>query len=413
MNVSIKWPQQQPSKNVAVMEGSMAIARAVRDARPGVIPAYPITPQTHIVEFLAEMAAKGELDAEYIRVDSEFSAASVLFGASAAGVRAYTASASQGLALMTEVIFSLAGSRLPVVLTGCNRQLSSPISLQPDHQDTMLLRDSGIIELYVESSQEAYDTHLQAFKIAEHPNVMLPIIVCVDGYILTHVFEPVGTLTQEQIDAFLPPYQPREYLTPENPITYGAYTDDQTALEVHYMTHQASVRARDVIESVAREYEGLFGLYHGGLIDTYRLDDAEIALVAMGSMVSTLREAVDRLRLRGQRVGLVKIRSYRPFPTQALRDAVADIPAIVVLDKALSRGFQGVLSTDVKAALYNAPHRPLALSMMAGYGGREMTLDTVDEIVARAYKAIEQGGVEDECVFLNLREEILPEGVIA
>lgn len=399
------------SKNMAVMEGSMAIARAVRDARPGVIPVYPITPQTHIVEFLAEMVANGELDAQYIRVESEFSAASVLFGAAAAGVRAYTASASQGLALMTEVIFSLAGSRLPVVLTGCNRQLSSPISLQPDHQDTVLLRDSGIIELYVESAQEAYDTHLQAFKIAEHPAVRLPVLVCVDGYVLTHVFEPVSTLYQEQVNAFLPPYQPQEYLTPENPLIYGAYTDDQTALEMHYLTYQATLRAKSVIECVAREYESLFGQYHGGLIDTYRLDDAEVALVAMGSMVSTLREAVDRLRRQGRRVGLVKVRSYRPFPTEALRDALAKVPAVAVLEKSLSRGFQGVLSADVKAALYHAARRPLVLGLMAGYGGREMTLGTVDEVVARAYQAVGQGCVEEDCVFLNLRKEILPEGI--
>ena len=398
--------------NMAVMEGSMAIARAVRDARPGVIPAYPITPQTHIVEFLAEMVADGELDAQYILVDSEFSAASVLFGASAAGVRSYTASASQGLALMAEVIFSLAGCRLPVVLTGANRQLSSPIGLQPDHQDTMLLRDSGILELYVESSQEAYDTHLQAFKIAENSDVRLPIIVCADGYVLTHVFEPVCTLTQEQVDAFLPPYQPKEYLTPEAPITMGSLTDDRVTLEIRYMAYQASMQAKDVIERTAREYQEKFGRYHGGLIDAYRMEDAEVALVAMGSMVSTLREAVDRLRQQGKRVGLVKIRSYRPFPTEDLREVLRGIAAVAVLDKGLSMGFQGVLSADVKAALYNMPDRPLILGMLAGYGGREMTLETVDDIVATTYEAIERDRVEDECVFLNLREEILPEGVL-
>jgi len=397
--------------SVAVMEGSMAIARAVKAARPGVIPAYPITPQTHIVEFLAEMVARGELDAQYIRVDSEFTAASVLFGASATGVRAYTASASQGLALMTEVIFSLAGSRLPAVFTGANRQLSSPIGLQPDHQDTMLLRDSGILQLYVESAQEAYDTHLQAFRIAEDPAIRLPIIVCADGYILTHVFEPVHTLLQEAVDDFLPPYRPTEYLNTEHPVIMGAYTDDQVTLEVRYLAYQASLKAKRVIEDVARDFERRFGRYCGGLIDSYRMDDAEIALVAMGSMVSTLRDAVDRLRQAGKRVGLVKIRSYRPFPTQALRDALSGVAGVAVLEKGLSMGFQGVLSADVKAALYNVPGRPLVLGMLAGYSGREMTLQTVDEAVAMTYDAVERGRVENDCVFMNLRADILPEGM--
>ncbi len=198
-NSTSKPTPTYPAKGVtSIMEGSMAVARAVKACRPDVISAYPITPQTHIIEFLAQMVADGELDAEYLRVDSEFSAASVIGGASATGVRAYTASASQGLLLMTEVIYYLAGTRLPVVITGANRQVSAPISLQPDHQDSQSLRDSGLIELYVESAQEAYDTHLQAFKIAEDHRVLLPVMVCMDGYILTHVFEPVTTLTRQR-----------------------------------------------------------------------------------------------------------------------------------------------------------------------------------------------------------------------
>ena len=407
--------KQQASErsNVSVMEGSMAIAQAVRAARPGVIAAYPITPQTHIVEFLADMVADGELDAKYLLVESEFSAASVLFGAAATGVRSYTASASQGLALMTEVVFNLAGVRLPVVLTGANRQLSAPIGLQPDHQDTMLLRDSGLIELYVESAQEAYDAHLQAFKIAEDPAVRLPVIVCADGYILTHVFEPVRTLTQAQADAFLPPYRPPYLITPDDPCVLGAYTDDATTLEVRYMAYQASLRAKGVIERVAGEYRDAFGLYHGGLIDAYRLEGAEVALIAMGSVVSTLREAVDRLRERGKRVGLLKIRSYRPFPTEALRVGLRGVKAVAVLDKGLSMGFGSILTGDVKSALYSTPGRPLVLGTMAGYGGREVTLETVDEIVALAERAIARGEVEDECVFMNLRRDILPEEELA
>jgi pyruvate ferredoxin oxidoreductase alpha subunit len=393
----------------SVMEGSMAVAQAVRAARPGVISAYPITPQTHIVEFLAQMVADGDLDTHYIRADSEFSAASIVCGASAAGVRAYTASASQGLALMTEVIYNMAGMRLPVVLTGANRQLSAPIGLQPDHQDTLLLRDSGLIELYVESAQEAYDTHLQAFRIAEDPTVLLPVIVCMDGYILTHVFEPVRTWPQETVDAFLPPYKPRHWLTPERPEVFGSYTDETNTLEVRYLAYQASLRAGEVIERAARDYRDRFGPYHGGLIDTYAMDDADIALVAMGSMVSTLREAIDGLRARGRKVGLVKVRSYRPFPTAALRQALRGVGTAAVLDRGLSMGFGGILASDVKAALCNVKGAPLVLGLMAGYGGREVTLEGVSEIVTLAERALECGRVDAECAFFGLRPELLPE----
>jgi pyruvate ferredoxin oxidoreductase alpha subunit len=357
----------------SVMEGSMAIAKAVQACHPAVISAYPITPQTHIVESLARMVADGELDAEYIRVDSEFSAASVIGGASATGVRAYTASSSQGLLLMAEVIYYLAGTRLPVVLTAANRQLSAPIGLQPEHQDSQVLRDSGLIQLYVESGQEAYDAHIQAFKIAEDHRVLLPVMVCVDGYTLTHVYEPVTTFDQAAIDAFLPAYEPLHYLAPERPMTFGGIADETNALEFHYLIQEAMLNAKKVIEGVAREYETAFGQFHGGLIDCHETEDAEIIFVAMGSTISTLREAVDRLRGEGIKVGLVKVRCYRPFPSDEVRRAVKGAAAVVVLDRALSMGFQGILATDVKASLYDAPDRPLVLGMLAGYGGREVT----------------------------------------
>ena len=394
---------------LSVMEGSMAIAQAVKACRPAVVSAYPITPQTHIIEFLAQMAANGELDAEYIRADSEFSAASILAGASATGVRTYTASSSQGLLLMTEVIYYLARTRLPVVFTGANRQITAPIGLQPDHQDTMSFRDSGIIELYVEDVQEAYDTHLQAFKIAEDHDILLPVMVCVDGFVLTHVYEPVKTFEQADVDAFLPPYEPIHYVTPEKPMVFGSGTDDLNTMEFHYMNHQAVLRARDKIEAVAREYEAMFGHYHGGLIDTYAAEDAEVVLVAMGSVLGTLREAVDVLRGEGVKVGLVKVRSFRPFPSKALRQALGHAGAVAVFDRALSFGFQGVLAADVKAALYDAPNRPLVLGMMAGFGGREVNLDTVREIVDLARRAMDAGRVPDEAEFIGLKIETLPQ----
>ena len=391
----------------SVMEGSMAVAQAVQACRPAVIAAYPITPQTHIIENLARMVADGELDAEYIRVESEFSAASVIGGASATGVRAYTASSSQGLLLMTEVIYYLAGTRLPVVITGANRQVSAPIGLQPEHHDSQSLRDSGLIQLYVESGQEAYDAHIQAFKIAEDHQVLLPVMVCVDGYILTHVFEPVTTFDQAAIDAFLPGYEPIHYLATERPMTFGSIADETNSLEFHYLIQEAMQNAKRVIEAVAQEYKTTFGHYHGGLIDCYGTDDAEIILVAMGSTVSTLREAVDQLRDEGIKVGLVKVRCFRPFPSDELCRAVKDAAVVAVLDRALSMGSQGVLAGEVKAALYDAPHRPLVLGMLAGYGGREVTLETVRYIVGRARQAVEGGVIAPRVDFVGLKPEIL------
>ena len=371
------------------------------------IAAYPITPQTHIIEALAQMVTSGELHAEYIHADSEFSAASIVAGASATGVRAYTASASQGLLLMTEVIYYMAGTRLPVVLTGANRQVSAPIGLQPDHQDSLSLRDAGLIQLYVESAQEAYDTHVQAFKIAEDHHVLLPTMVCVDGFALTHVYEPVELLEQAAVDAFLPAYDPRYHLSPDKPMIFGSHVDESNALEFHYMTQRAMLQAKTKIEDVTREFETLFGRSYGGLIDSYYTDDADVILLAMGSAVSTLREAVDELRAEGVKVGLVKIRCFRPFPTEALRQAVSRAAAVVVFDRALSMGAQGVLATEVKAALYDAPQRPLVVGVLAGYGGREVTVDTARAMVQRARRAIDSGLVNTEPDFVGLKPELL------
>jgi pyruvate ferredoxin oxidoreductase alpha subunit len=296
------------------------------------------------------------------------------------------------------------------VFTGANRQVSTPIGLQPDHQDTMSFRDAGIIELYVETVQEAYDTHVQAFKIAQDHDILLPVMVCVDGFVLTHVYEPVKTFEQADVDAFLPPYEPIHYVTPEKPMVFGSGTDDLNTMEFHYMNHQAVLRARDKIEAVAREFESAFGHYRGGLIDTYATEDAEVILVAMGSVIGTLREAVDVLRREGVKVGLVKVRSYRPFPAEVLRQAIRHASVVAVLDRALSFGYQGVLATDVKAALYNGQRGPLVLGLMAGFGGREVNLDTVSEIVTRAQEALKMGHIPPETEFIGLKTETLPKG---
>lgn len=384
----------------------MAVAEAIKACRPQVISAYPISPQTHIVENLAKMVADGILDSQFVRVESEFSASSVVLGASATGVRAYTASSSQGLLLMTEVLYNMAGMRLPAVITAANRTVSAPISIQPDHQDTMALRDTGLIQIHVESAQEAYAAHLQAFKLAEDPEIQLPVMVCMDGWILTHSFEPVELLDQGEIDSFLPPYHPVQCLNADRPLTYGAYADEDALMEFRYMVHDAMNRTRRKIQDVAADYGKRFGHYFGGLVEEYRTEGAEIILIAMGSMAGTIKEAIDRLQGEGRRVGLLRVRSYRPFPGDAIWSAVRECRAVAVLDRSLSPGLEGILAADVKAALYNRKG-PMVLGFMAGLGGKDVTPETIREIVQKAELAIAQGGPERDCEFHGLNEKIL------
>ena len=396
-----------PERRRTFIEGSMAIAEAVKLSRPKVISAYPITPQTHIVEDLAKMVADGELDAQYIPVESEFSAASAIYGASLAGVRAYTASSSQGLLLMTEVLYNAAGTRLPIVLTGANRTLSAPISILPDHQDTISLRDPGIVQLYVEDCQEAHDAHIQAFRIAEDPGVLLPTMVCVDGWMLTHTFEPVALCEQEVVDRYLPPYRPVHYANPEKPMSWGFYVDDDLLMEFRYEVHLAMRRALEVVEKAAAEFETLFGRHHGGLIQSYRTEDAEVIVLAMGSVVGTIKEAIDGLREEGHRVGLVKVRCFRPFPAEAIYQAVKGARALAVLDRNISMGQEGALASDLKAAFYHRQPRPAVVSFVAGLAGREVSLDSVRRVYERTRRVAEGEESPGDCIFLDLNQGYL------
>jgi len=398
---------QTPTLKRTFLEGSMAIAEAVKLARPVVISAYPITPQTHIVEDLAKMVADGELNARYIPVESEFSAASAIYGASLTGVRAYTASSSQGLLLMTEVLYNAAGTRLPIVLTGANRTLSAPISILPDHQDTISLRDPGIVQLYCENAQEAHDTHIQAFRIAEDADVLLPTMVCVDGWMLTHTFEPVALCDQEMVDRYLPPYKPVHYANPEKPMTWGFYVDDDLLMEFRYEVHLAMRRALGVVEKAADEFAALFGRHHGGLIQTYRTEDAEVIILAMGSVVGTIKDAVDGLRSEGHKVGVVKVRCYRPFPAQAIYEAVWHAKVLAVLDKNISMGQEGALATDIKAAFYHRQPRPAVVGFVAGLAGREVSLASVERVYRRAQAVADGEEPPLDCLFLDLNQGYL------
>lgn len=393
---------------VKVVEGSEAVAMAVKACRPHVISAYPISPQTHIVEGIARFVADGDLDAEYVRVDSEFSAASVISGASAAGSRAYTASSSQGLLLMSEVLYASCGMRLPFVITGVNRTVSAPISIQVDHQDTMSLRDCGMIQLFVESGQEAYDTHIAAFKIAEDPKIILPVMVCMDGWVLTHSYERITLSEQEEVDRFLPPFRPVDFLDVKNPKTWGSIGEEDMVMELRYSVQQAMQYAKGRITEIFGEWAEITGRDYGGLIESYQTRDAEVIFLAMGSMVGTFKDAVDSLRAEGEKVGLVKIRSFRPFPYEEIWQAVKGASVLVAVDANLSLGSEGAMGMDLKAKLYGAPNAPQVMDVIAGIGGRDVNESRIKEILNRVKQAKASGYSLQEPYWSGLNPAIVP-----
>ena len=393
---------------VKVIEGSEAVALAVRACRPQVISAYPISPQTHIVEWFAKMVADGELDSEFVNVESEFSAASVISGASAAGSRAYTASSSQGLLLMTEVLYASAGMRLPFVITGVNRAISVPISIQIDQQDTISLRDSGVIQFYVESSQEAYDTHIAAFKIAEDPGILLPVMVCMDGWILTHSYERVSMMEQKEVDRFLPPFQPIHFLDVNNPKTWGSHTEADVLMEFKYAVHGAMQNGKERMKEIFSELANITGRNYGGLIEAYRTEDAEIILVAIGSLAGTIKEAVDELRSNNERVGLVKIRCYRPFPHEDIWDAIKGAKIVLVTEANFSMGSEGAIGMDLKSKLYGRPNSPHVVDFITGLGGREVNKRTIYQIIQKGREVWASGGYLPEPYWVDLNRNILP-----
>jgi pyruvate ferredoxin oxidoreductase alpha subunit len=391
--------------NMKVLEGSHAVAHSVMCCSPDVVSAYPITPQTHIVEHLSQLVADGDLQAEFLTVDSEFSALSILIGASAAGGRCYSATTSQGLALMYEVLYNVSGMRMPIVMTVANRALSAPLNIWNDQQDAIGARDAGWIQLYAEDVQEAVDAHPQAYKIAEDADIRTPVMVCMDGFILTHVYEPVNLLTKDAVKEFLPDFQPEQILDPNNPMTFGAFADPSTYTEFRYQQMEAQKRALDKIEKVAQEFAETFGRNYGGLIDAYKADDAQIIIVTLGSVVGTVKDTIDALRAEGKKVGLVKVRSYRPFPVQSLKKALKDAEAVAVLEKDISVGSEAGLLADLKAAFYNSSLRMPIIGFAAGLGGRDITVKDVRIMVEKADAA--RRGIEAEFEFLTIRKEIL------
>ncbi len=384
------------------IEGSYAVAHVVAQCRPNVISAYPITPQTHIVEGLADIVGAGQLDAEFVNVESEFSAASVVLGASAAGARAYTATSSQGVLLMSEVIYCIAGMRLPIVLTCANRAISAPLSIWNDQQDSMAVRDAGWIQLYAEDNQEASDLHIQAFKIAEQ--TFLPVMVCMDGFILTHAYEPVDLPEQKEVDDFLPTFKPRHIVDPRWPRGIGLFADPRFYMETRYILHRALEKSEETIKEVSSEFAKAFGRESGGFIKTYKLEEADVVVVSMGSVVGTIKDLIDQLEEEGKKVGLLQICSYRPFPRKEVYRALKDKMNIVVLEKCISLGRGGILASDVRWSFPRAEKKDRDISsFVAGLGGRNISIDDLRYMVEK----VEKEPVEFE--FLGLKTELIAE----
>jgi pyruvate ferredoxin oxidoreductase alpha subunit len=384
-------------------EGSRAVAEAVALCRPEVICAYPISPQTHIVEALGEIVESGALaPCEFINVESEFAAMSVAIGASAAGARAYTATASQGLLYMAEALFNASGLGLPIVMTVANRAIGAPINIWNDHTDAMSQRDCGWIQLFAETNQEALDLHLLAFRLAEE--LSLPVMVCMDGFILTHAYERVDVPSQAQVDAYLPKFEPRQVLDPDDPVSIGAMVGPEAFTEVRYLAHAKQMQALGLIPRWAAEFRETFQREVGGLVRSYRTEDADTIVLALGSVLGTIKDTVDELRAGGMRVGVVGVSCFRPWPFEAVRAALAGAKRVVVIEKSLAVGVGGIVSTDVRTSLSGLPVP--VYDVVAGLGGRPITKASLARMIADAL-----AGKLELTTFLDL-DRVLVEKVL-
>jgi len=400
------------------VNGDEAVAYAVKQSLVDVVAAYPITPQTIIVEKFSEFVANGEVHTEFIAVESEHSAMSACIGAAAAGARAFTATSSQGLALMWETLYIASGLRLPIVLAVVNRALSAPINIHCDHSDAYGMRDSGWVMLFVENVQEAYDTTIQAFKIAEDERVLLPVAVNLDGFFLSHTLENIRILPDEVVHEFLGGYRkvPKikvDYfdeeipymLNPARPISIGSLD-----LYDYYFEHKMpQIEAMKNVPQVVREvneawYELTGRRYGDGVLDTYGVEDAEAVLIVMGSSTGTIRSVVKKLRSEGLEIGVIRIRLFRPFPFREIAELVKDVKVVGVMDRGVSFGSYGPLFLEVNTALYDQPRRPLLVNYIYGLGGRDLTPQNVREVVDDLFKVVKEGVVREKVKFIGVRE---------
>ncbi|MDA8405947.1 MAG: pyruvate ferredoxin oxidoreductase [Deltaproteobacteria bacterium] len=366
------------------VEVSIAAADAVGLCDVDVVAAYPITPQTHVVEHLSELCASGSLDAEFVPVESEHSAMSVCCGSAAAGARTFTATSSQGLALMAEIVFIASSMRLPIVMFLANRALSSPLSIWNDHSDTMMVRDSGWIQVFCENGQEVYDAVFHAFRVAEDARVSLPVMINVDGFNLTHVIEPIEFWTKEMTQKYLPEFKPIHRLHPDKVVTMGAFGMPEIYTEAKMAQNDALLKSFPVIKQGWDELADLTGRKYSP-VETYRTEDAETIILGMGSICETASLAVDQMRERGKKAGLVKLRLWRPLPVDDIKKAIARAKDVLVLDRAVSFGAANApVTSEIRAIMYHESNRPNIHNVIAGLGGRDVTPDHVIEMLEMA-----------------------------
>jgi pyruvate ferredoxin oxidoreductase alpha subunit len=385
------------------VEVSIAVADAVKLCNPDVVAAYPITPQTHIVEHLAELVAEGELDAEYVPVESEHSAMSACLGSAAAGARTFTATSSQGLALMNEVVYVAAPMRLPIVMAVANRALSAPLSIWADHSDLMSVRDTGWIQIITENGQQAVDNTICAFRIAEDPRVLLPVMVHLDGFNLTHVVEPIIMPEPELVNKYLPKNRFPLPLNPDRPVAMGDFAPPFIFTEAKWAQEVNIRESRKVILQAWEEYDKIFGRKYLP-VEKYHSDGAKVLLMTMGSSGETASVAIDELRAEGMDVGQVRLRLWRPFPFEELREAVKDADVLLVMDRAISYGGPGgPVASEVKAALYNQAKKPRIVSYVISLGGRDTTVSGFKDIVKKGIEIAARGS-KNEYEIYGVRE---------
>ena len=388
------------------LSGNEAVAYAMKQINPDVMPAFPITPSTELPQFVSSYIANGEMDTEFIPVESEHSAMSAAIGAEAAGARTMTATSSAGLALMWEMLYVAASNRLPIALALVNRALSGPLNINCEHSDSMGARDSGWIQIYAEDNQEAYDNFIQAYRIAEHKDVMLPIMICQDGFITSHGVSNIELLEDETVKAFVGAYHPKHYLlNADEPMAVGPYAVSCYGMEAKRAQAQGMMHAKQVILDVAEEFEKISGRKYG-FYEGYQLEDAEYAIVAIGSACGTTKDAVDELRKAGKRVGLLKVRVFRPFPGKELADALKGCKAIAVMDRCESFSANGgPLAAELSAALFQAKSQAEVIKIVYGLNGRDYTVTEAKQLFADLEEIAANGRQEtEEYRYIGLRE---------
>jgi 2-oxoisovalerate ferredoxin oxidoreductase alpha subunit len=377
---------------------------AAKAARVKVVAAYPITPQTTVVEKIADFVEAGEMDAEYIRVESEHSAMVACISAAATGVRTFTATSAHGLALMHEALHWASGSRLPVVMAVVNRAMGAPWSIWPDFSDSLSQRDTGWIQFYCADNQEVFDTIIQAYRLCEDERVFLPAMVCLEGFILSHTYAPVSIPDQDKIDEFLPEYKSGWTLDVDCPYTHASLVSPEWYMEFRYMIQEAMENARRLIPQIDREYGKHFGKEYGGLIEKYKCEDADLVMLTMGTMAGDAKLAVDRLRQEGRKVGSARVRVYRPYPVEEIAKLAENVQMISTIDRHISFGMEGFLAAETKAALFEDKDGPMVASFIAGLGGRDITSETIERMAQKSLKWMHAGRVEKETEWVDLKE---------